>query len=97
MVHLEQPELVGGSRRRGEQQALGGPGPSPDPPPQLVQLRQAVALGVLHQHHRRLWDVDAHLDDRGAHQDLTRGGSEGGGGEGDGERVRGRGGGERPC
>ena len=33
-----------------------------DPPAQLVQLRDAVALGVLDEHHRRVRDVDPDLD-----------------------------------
>ena len=41
---------------------------APDAPAQLVQLRDPVALGVLDEHHGRVGDVDADLDDRGGHE-----------------------------
>ena len=41
---------------------------APDPAAQLVQLRQAEALGVLDHHHRRVGHVDADLDHRGRHE-----------------------------
>ena len=37
-------------------------------PAQLVQLRQAKALGVLDHHQRRIGHVHAHFDHRGTHQ-----------------------------
>ena len=39
-----------------------------DAPAQLVQLRDAVALGVLDEHHRRVGDVDADLDHGRGHE-----------------------------
>ena len=41
-----------------------------DPAPQLVQLTDAEAVGVHHDHHRGVGHVDADLDDGGAHQDV---------------------------
>lgn len=41
--------------------ALGSP--TSDPPAQLVQLGEPELLGVLDEHERGLWHVDAHLDD----------------------------------
>ena len=38
------------------------------PPAQLVQLGDAVALGVLDEHHGRVRDVDPDLDDRRRHE-----------------------------
>ena len=37
---------------------------------QLMQLRQAEALGVLDDHHRRIRHVDADLHDRGRDENL---------------------------
>ena len=37
---------------------------------QLVQLADAEAIGVHHQHHGRVGHVDADLDDGGAHQHI---------------------------
>jgi hypothetical protein len=37
---------------------------------QLVELREAEALGALNQHHRCVGDVDADLDHRGRHHDV---------------------------
>ena len=61
--------------------------PPADPPAQLVQLGDPVALGVLDQHHRRVGHVDPDLDHRrrdqhvglpggeaGHHVELLRGG-----------------------
>ena len=42
--------------------------PAADPPAELVQLRDAVALGALDEHHRRVRDVDPHLDHRRGHE-----------------------------
>ena len=42
--------------------------PRPDAPAQLVQLREAEAVGVEDDHHRRLGHVDADLHDGRAHQ-----------------------------
>ena len=41
---------------------------APDTPAELVQLREAEALGVLDQHHRRVRHVHADLDHRRRHQ-----------------------------
>ena len=35
---------------------------STDPPAQLVELREPVTLGVLDQHHGRVWNINADLD-----------------------------------
>ena len=43
---------------------------------QLVQLADAEAVGVHHDHHGRVGDVDADLDDGGAHQDVDLAGAE---------------------
>ena len=43
---------------------------------QLVQLREPVPLRALDQHHRRVGDVDAHLDHRGRHQHVGLPGDE---------------------
>jgi len=46
-------------------------GPRRGPPaPELVELREAESLRVLHHHHRRVRDVHAHLDHRRRHQDV---------------------------
>ena len=47
-----------------EQQAQRLVRAAADPPAQLVQLRDPVALGVLDEHHRGVGDVDADLDHR---------------------------------
>lgn len=46
---------------------------APDAAAQLVQLADAEPVGVHHQHDRSVGDIDANLNDRGAHQhiDLT--------------------------
>ena len=49
---------------------MDGGRPAADPAPQLVQLGQAEALGVLDHHDRGVRDVDAHLDHRGGDEDL---------------------------
>ena len=49
---------------------------APDAPAQLVQLREAEALGVLDDHQRRVRDVDAHLDHRRRHEHLRLAGLE---------------------
>ena len=41
---------------------------APDPPAQLVQLRQPEAFGMLDHHHRRRRHIDADLDHRRRHQ-----------------------------
>ena len=48
-----------------EQQAQRRVGAAPDPPAQLVQLRDSVAVGVLDQHHGGVRHVDPDLDHRG--------------------------------
>ena len=47
-----------------------------DPPAQLVQLRDAVALGVLDEHHGRVRDVDADLDHRRGDEHVGAAGGE---------------------
>ena len=47
-----------------------------DAPPQLVELTQSKALGVLHDHHGGVGDVDADLDDGRGHQYLDLPGNE---------------------
>jgi len=37
---------------------------TPDTAAQLMELREPVTLGVLDQHHGRVGDIDADLDDR---------------------------------
>ena len=60
--------------RVGEEQAVRLVLPAPDPPAQLVQLRDAVAVGLLDHDHRGVRDVDADLDHAGRHEhvDLAR-------------------------
>ena len=43
----------------------------PDPPAELVQLREAEPLGVLHEHHGRVRHVDADLDHGGGDQHVV--------------------------
>ena len=47
--------------------ALGPPHPSPD----LVELRKAKAVCMLHHHHPRPRDIHSHLHHRRGHQDLN--------------------------
>ena len=49
-----------------------------DPAPELVQLAEAVALGVLHEHHGRVRDVDADLDHGRGDEHVGAPGGEGG-------------------
>ncbi|MNX65117.1 hypothetical protein D3C86_961610 [compost metagenome] len=60
--------LVGA--RIGDQHAVGLLGSSADPAAQLVELREAEALGVFDDHHRGIGDVHADLDDRGRDEDV---------------------------
>ena len=60
----------GTSIRRGEQDAVRFLLAAPHPAPQLMQLRQAEALGMLDHHHRGVRHVDADLDHRRRHQHL---------------------------
>ena len=53
---------------RAEEQAQRRVLAAADAPAQLVQLRDAVALGVLDEHHGRVRHVDADLDDRRRHE-----------------------------
>lgn len=39
----------------------GGPGPPPDPAPQLVQLGKPKTVGMLHNHDGSFWNIHAHL------------------------------------
>jgi hypothetical protein len=55
---------------RGRAARSGWRAAAPDPAAQLVQLRQAQALGVLDDHQAGVGHVDAHLDHRGGHQQL---------------------------
>ena len=48
--------------RARDEQAVGLLGAAPDPAAQLVELREAEAVGFLHDHHGRVRDVDADLD-----------------------------------
>ena len=59
-----------------EQQAGRVLGAAADAAAQLVQLREAEALGVLDHHHGRLRHVDADLDHRGGDQELGLAGGE---------------------
>ena len=54
----------------GEQDAVGLRRAAPDPAAELVQLRQAEAVGPLDQHDRRVRDVDADLDHGGRDEDV---------------------------
>ena len=82
-VEARQAEPVHGGRDRvqpfagraarlglGDEQAQAlGRAPA-DPAAELVQLRDAKALGVHDDHDGRVRHVDAHLDDRRGHQDV---------------------------
>ena len=57
-------------RRLIQQEAVRLVAAAADAAAQLVQLRQAEALGVLDDHHARVRHVDADLDDRRRHEDL---------------------------
>jgi hypothetical protein len=57
-------------RRLVEQQAGRLAGAAPDAAAQLVQLREAEALGVLDHHDRRVGHVDADFDHGGRDEDL---------------------------
>ncbi len=48
-----------------------------DPPPQLVQLRDAEPLGVQHHHHRRVGHIDTDLDHRRRDDDIDLAAAEG--------------------
>ena len=64
-----EPRLGGFAERRlVEQQAGRMPGAAADAAAQLMELREAEALGVLDHHHGRLRHVDADLDHRGGDQ-----------------------------
>ena len=60
--------------RAGDEQAVRLLRPAPDATAQLVELREAEAVGLLHDHDRRVRDVDADLDHRrrDEHVDLAR-------------------------
>ena len=59
-----------GQRRLIQQDAVRLVRAAADAAAQLVQLRQAEALGVLDHHHRRVRHVDADLDDRRRDEDV---------------------------
>ena len=67
--HIEPLPCRLGQRLAVEQDAGGWFGAAPDPAAQLMQLRQAEALGMLDDHDRGIRHIDAHLDHRGRHQD----------------------------
>ena len=82
-IHLGDREAVVGARegfeppsRRGRRPLAGDQDAPraalapPDPAPQLVELRQAEALGAFDHHHRGLGDVDTDLDDGRGQQRL---------------------------
>ena len=70
LAHDGEPRLRGLAERLGVEQQAGRLGAAaPDPAAQLVELRQAEALGMLDDHHRRGRHVDADLDHRRRHQD----------------------------
>src|SRR5664279_1565662 len=72
-----EPRLGGFAERRlVEQQAGRVPGPAPDTPAQLMQLRQPEAFGVLDHHDGGFRHVDADLDHRGGDQKLRLAGRE---------------------
>ena len=68
------PELAG--LRRLEQEAVRLVAAAPDATAQLVQLREAEAVGVLDHHRGRVRDVDADLDHRRRDEDVHLGGGE---------------------
>ena len=61
---------------RRQQDAVALLGAAPDAPAQLVELREAEALGVLDDHHRGVRHVDADLDDRRRDEHLYLAGDE---------------------
>ena len=50
---------------------VGGSSTSADPPPQLMQLRQTKAFGMVDHHHTGFRDIDAHLHDGGRDEALA--------------------------
>ena len=68
------PELA--RLRRLEQEAVRLVAAAPDAAAQLVQLREAEAVGVLDHHRRRVRDVDADLDHRRGDEHVHLGGGE---------------------
>ncbi len=71
--HRAQPfARVVAPRRLVQQDAVRLPLATADAAAQLVELRQAEALGVLHDHHRGVGHIHADLDDRGGHQHVRR-------------------------
>ncbi len=83
-VHLGQPEAVplAGDRPQArqlgvaEQDAERRVRAAPDPPPELVELGEAVALGRLDHHDRGVRDVDPHLDHARGHEHVGVAGGE---------------------
>ena len=53
-----------------EQHAVGLLTAASYPTTQLVQLREAKALGILYHHQRSIGHIHAYLDNGGAHQNL---------------------------
>ena len=68
--HHPQPLLCFGAFAGGYQHAIGLPVSTAHPAPQLVELRKAEPVGILHDHQGRPGHIDAHLDHGGAHQHL---------------------------
>src|SRR5579883_1894639 len=62
--------------RLADEVAARGPLAASDAPAQLMQAREAEAVGVLDHHHRRVRHVDADLDDRGRDEHVERAGGE---------------------
>ena len=60
----------------GDQQAEAGQAAPADAAAELVELGDAEAVGVEQHHHRRVVDVDAHLDDGGRDQHVDLAGGE---------------------
>ena len=76
VAHRLEPRRALVRRRVGEQVAPRPVRAATDPAAELVQLEQPEAVGVLDDHHRRVRDVDADLDDRGRDQHVERAGAE---------------------
>ena len=84
-IQLRDPEPVR-RRREGQESWAGAPlreknavallRPAADPPPELMQLRQPEAIGMLDHHDGRVGHVDPDLDHRRRHQHLDLAGPE---------------------
>ena len=76
LEHPQALECLGGHPVRRDQEAMPWMPAAADAPAELVELRQAEALGVLDDDHRRVGDVDADLDHRGRDEDVELAGLE---------------------